>query len=130
MDVTRIDHVNIRIPEDGVDRAVAFYQDVLGFAPEKMDKYRVGDRTSFAFRLGDTAMLHVRPVTDFEPPGQHNYDHFCIIVDESIEDVKSRLQEHDVVIDRESTPWGSTGRAPAVYITDPFGYRIEIKESG
>lgn len=127
MNVTHIDHVNIRIPADGVDDAVMFYRDVLGFTPEKLDLYRQGDRTSFAFRLGDTAMLHVRPVDGFEPPTDENYDHLCLIVDEPIDAVKQLLDEHGITIERESTPWGATGRAPAVYIRDPFDYRIEIK---
>ncbi len=127
MDAARIDHVNIRIPRDGVEEAVSFYQDVLGFEPEKLELYRDGERTSFAFRLGDTAMLHVRPVDDFTRPEKGNYDHLCIVVDTGIGELKQHLDDHDIEIDREGTPWGSTGRAPAVYITDPFGYSIELK---
>jgi hypothetical protein len=29
---------------------------------------------------------------------------------------------------RQSTPLGTQGRAPAIYVQDPFGYVIEIKE--
>lgn len=129
MDVTHIDHVNIRIPdtEEAVETAVGFYRDVLGFEPAKLDRYRDGERTSFAFRLGDTAMLHVRPVSDFAEPSQENYDHFCLVMDASIDDIKQLLDEHAVPVRRESTPWGATGRAPAVYVADPFGYVIELK---
>ncbi|MDY6769111.1 MAG: VOC family protein [Candidatus Nanohaloarchaea archaeon] len=127
MDAERIDHVNLRIPADSVEDAVHFYRDVLGFEPEKLDLYRDGERTSFAFRIADTAMLHVRPVDDFREPGAENYDHLCIVVDTPLDELKQLLEEHGVDIDREGTPWGSTGRAPAVYVTDPFGYTIELK---
>ncbi|MDY6761951.1 MAG: VOC family protein [Candidatus Nanohaloarchaea archaeon] len=127
MDAARIDHVNIRIPEDGVEAAVSFYRDVLGFPPEKLDRYRAGDRTSFAFRISDAAMLHVRPVDDFSEPEEGNYDHLCIALDEDIDAVRGRLEAADVEIEREGTPWGSTGRAPAVYIRDPFNYLVELK---
>lgn len=129
MDVVRIDHVNIRIPEDGVEEALEFYRDTLGFKPEKLEKYRAGDRTSFAFRMGETSMIHVRPKESFETPEQKNYDHFCIVVDREVEEIKERFREHGVEIERESTPYGSTGRAPAVYVKDPFGYTIEVKET-
>lgn len=129
MDVTHIDHINIRIPdtEEALENTVMFYRDVLGFEPKKLDLYRAGERTSFAFRLGDTAMLHIRPVEDFDRPEQENYDHFCLVIDADITDIKSMLAEHDIAIQRESEPWGATGRAPAAYIKDPFGYRIELK---
>jgi catechol 2,3-dioxygenase-like lactoylglutathione lyase family enzyme len=129
MDVTQIDHVNIRIPdtEEAVETAVQFYRDVLGFEPAKLDRYRAGERTSFAFRMGETAMLHVRPVNDFKEPTQANYDHFCLVLDGGIDEIKQLLAENDVPIRRESEPWGAAGRAPAVYVADPFGYVIELK---
>lgn len=124
MDVDTIDHVNIRIPASGVDDALAFYRDRLGFTPEKLDQYRAGERTSFAFRMGDTTLLHIRPVDDFERPGEENFDHFCIVTPD-FEDARMELED---VTEREGTPWGATGRAPAIYVEDPFGYRIEIKK--
>lgn len=130
MRVTRIDHVNVRIPADGVAEAVHFYHDVLGFTPEKLDAYRAGERTSFFFRLGADALLTVRPTDMFTPPDDTGYDHCCLVVDTEISKVKERLQEHSIPIERESTPYGAAGRAPAVYIRDPFGYRIEIKQAG
>ncbi len=127
MEVERIDHVNIMIPEDGVEAALTFYRDRLGFEPLKLDKYRQGERTSFAFRMGETSMLHVRPKKDFEKPEQKNFDHFCIMVDRTREEVKTVFDEDEIL--REGTPWGPGGRAPAVYVEDPFGYVIEIKET-
>lgn len=128
MGARRIDHVNIRIPDDGVDKAVAFYHGVLGFEPAKLDLYRSGERTSFAFRISDEALLHVRPVEEFVEPDGTSYDHCCILVDD-LEEYRHRFQTNDVDILREGTPWGATGRAPAVYVEDPFGYRIELKQA-
>lgn len=127
MRVSHIDHVNIWIPEDGVEEALRFYQDVFGFEPEKLDAYQDGERTSFAFRLGETSLLHVRPKDDFERPSGRNYDHFCVVLEASIEEIRALMEEHDIEVRRESTPFGATGRAPAVYIEDPFGYVIEVK---
>lgn len=128
MDGQRIDHINIRIPEDEVEAAIEFYVDLLGFEPLKLDAYRAGDRTSFFVRIGETSVINVRPVQTFETPSGENLDHFCIVLDERIEDLKPRLEEHGIEIEREGTPFGATGRAPSVYVTDPFGYKIELKE--
>lgn len=124
----RIDHINLRIPADGVERALEFYVDLLGFEPLKLDAYRAGERTSFFVRIGDTSVINVRPVETFEEPSGENLDHFCLVVDEPIADLKSRLADHQVAVNREGTPFGATGRAPAVYVTDPFGFEIELKE--
>lgn len=125
----RIDHVNIRIPEGDVERAVAFYDGLLGFEPLKLDAYRAGERTSFFFRVGETSVLTIRPVETFEPPSGENLDHFCIVLEETVEELKPRLEERGVEIVREGTPFGATGRAPSVYVRDPFGYLVELKQS-
>lgn len=129
MHVRAIDHVNVRIPDSGVDQAVEFYTNVLGFEPEQLDAYRAGNRTLFSFRLGDTAVLHVRPVEEFEPPSGANYDHFALVVEATVEEVKERLDDAGIEIRREGNPLGATGRAPAIYVEDPFGYVLELKEA-
>jgi len=129
MDVSAIDHVNIRIPEDGVDDAVAFYRDGLGLEPENLDRYRDGERTIFSVRLNEQSIVHIRPVESFTPPDGEGFDHFAIAVDEPIEAVRERLEEADIPIERDGNPLGATGRAPAVYVRDPFGYPIELKST-
>ena len=46
---------------------------------------------------------------------------------EPIDAVKERLETVGINVDQELEPLGATGVAPAVYVTDPFGYFIEIK---
>lgn len=122
-----IDHVNIKIPEDGVDEAIEFYQEVLGFEPMNLEEFRNGERTSFFFRISGDAVINIRLEEKFEEPSDKNFDHFCITLDEKIEDVKETLEENDVEIVREGNPLGAKGRGSGVYIRDPFGYKIELK---
>lgn len=129
MRVQRIDHVTLHIPEDGVETAVGFYTGVLGFEPVALEAYRSGDRTSFFFRLSPAAMLTIRPVEGFAAPDDTNYDHCCLVVDTPIEEVKTMFEDYGIAVEQESTPRGSQGRAPAVYVRDPFGYLLEIKQS-
>lgn len=128
MNARHIDHVNLRIPPDGVDAAQTFYGETLGFGIEDT-LYEADEKSFFDVRLSPTAVVHLWPTDDFEAPSATNFNHVCIVVEESVEAVKTRLDDAGADIDNElSSPRGATGEAPSVYITDPFGYRIELKE--
>jgi lactoylglutathione lyase len=130
MDVEAIDHANLRIPEDGLDRAREFYADALGFSLEGLDKYP-DEKPFFSVRLSEGSVLHLWPDEAFDEPHQReNYDHVAIRVDEDVEDVKQRLADHGIDVENELDPLGATGVAPAVYVRDPFGYRVELKTTG
>ncbi len=123
-----IDHVNLRIPLDGVDAARTFYGERFGFGIEDT-LYEADEKPFFDVRLSQTAVIHLWPTDEFERPTETNFDHVCVVVEESIEGISDQLADADVEVDRElSSPRGATGEAPAVYVTDPFGYRIELKE--
>ncbi|ELY72082.1 VOC family protein [Natrinema pallidum] len=128
MDAQRIDHVHLRIPADEIEHAVEFYQGHLGFPLEGFDEYEQGETPIFHFRLTADTIIHVRPTDEFVHPDRENFDHLAIILDENIEDVKQELQDAGVIIEREGTPDGATGEAPAIYVRDPFGYLLELKE--
>lgn len=128
MDARHIDHLNLYIPDDGVDAVRTFYGEKLGFGIED-SLYEAGEKSFIDVRLSPTAVFHLRPSEDFEAPTSTNFNHVCVVLDEDIEAVKSRLEDAGVEIDRESTsPRGATGEAPSVYVTDPFGYQLELKE--
>ena len=112
MNIIAIDHVNIQIPKSGVEDALEFYSNILGFKAEQIDEYKKGVRTLFTFRLGENAVLHIRPIDDFSPPDKSNYDHFALIVDIPISEVKSKLSDANMSIMREGKALGSHGRAP------------------
>jgi lactoylglutathione lyase len=127
MDVTEIDHVNLHIPPDGVEAAVEFYRDRLGLTVENRDLYESGDKPFFSVRLAPGAVVHLQPDEEFEAPADANFDHVALRVDADVESLKAMLSEAGVAVDRELEPLGATGVAPAVYVTDPFGYTLELK---
>jgi len=128
MDVRTLDHVNLRIPPDGTEDALAFYRDRLGQPIEGLAAYRDGEQSFFDVRLAPAHVIHLWPTDAFEPPSGHNFTHVALTVDDGIRDLKPSLETAGVGVDREiDAPLGATGRAPAVYVTDPFGYRIELK---
>jgi catechol 2,3-dioxygenase-like lactoylglutathione lyase family enzyme len=128
VNVRTIDHVNLRIPADGTERAVEFYGSSLGFDLEGLEAHRRGEQSFFDVRLAPAHVVHLWPTDAFEPPSGDNYNHVALVVDADIASVKASLAAADVPIESElEEPLGATGRAPAVYVEDPFGYLIELK---
>jgi lactoylglutathione lyase len=127
MDGTAIDHVKLRIPADGIETALAFYRDALGFGIDGMDLYESGEKPFFSVRLAPGAVVHLEPDEAFAAPTQTAYDHIAVRVDDDIEGIEATLADAGIEIDRRLDPLGATGVAPAVYVTDPFGYRLELK---
>ena len=128
MDALGIDHVHLRIPDDEIRHAIEFYQSTLGFDLEGFDAYEDGESPLFDVRLTPETIIHLKPTDDFVPPERQNFDHVAIVVDENITDLKQELEDAGVIIEREGTPDGATGTAPAIYVRDPFGYLLELKE--
>jgi catechol 2,3-dioxygenase-like lactoylglutathione lyase family enzyme len=60
-------------------------------------------------------------------PEDRNYDHFAVVVEDSIDEGKATLDAAGVAVERELTPRGATGTVPAVYVRDPFGYQVELR---
>ncbi|WP_138004900.1 VOC family protein [Halalkalirubrum salinum] len=127
MEIDAIDHVNLKIPADGIEAAIEFYHDGLRFDIENRELYEAGEKPFVSVRLNDSAVIHLRPSEAFVPPEKDSYDHLAIVTPEPIDAVKHRLETAKIEIDQELEPLGATGVAPAVYVTDPFGYFIEIK---
>lgn len=84
MEASRINHVNIRIPEDRMEKAIEFYRDILGLETMKLEEFQNDERTSFFFRVSEDAVINIRPKENFERPSGRNFDHFCIALDKKL----------------------------------------------
>ena len=128
MDATAIDHLNLRVPADGTEAATDFYRDRLGFAIEGMDRYEADEKPLFDVRLAPEHVLHLWPTGEFEPPSGNGFNHVALLIDDEVAAIERQLDEAGVTIEnRHDSPLGATGRAPAVYVEDPFGYQVEVK---
>ena len=127
MKARHIDHVNLRIPEDGAGDAREFYGGALGFGIEDA-LWAAGEKAFFDVRLSATAVIHLWPTDEFERPTKTNYDHVAVVVEEPVEEIEAELTGAGVEIEKTlDSPLGATGEAGAVYVRDPFGYRVELK---
>ena len=64
MNARHIDHVNLRIPDDGVDDAREFYGERLGFGIEDT-LFEAGEKPFFDVRLSATGVVHLWPTDEF-----------------------------------------------------------------
>lgn len=132
MDVTAIDHVNLTLPADRVDEAVAFYEGALGFPAETLEAYRAGETALLTFRVADDAVIHTRPSESFTPSADDadRFGHTCLRVQRDADDLRRELDAAGVTVDEVGERRGATGVATSVYVVDPFGYRWELKAVG
>lgn len=115
---------------DDLDRAEAFYAEVLGL--ERIS--RVDNRHVF-FRCGEAVVLLFNPEATVKPPakdarlpvpphGAHGDGHLCFRASEDeIDRWKTHLQSHGVAIESEFE-WPKGGRS--IYFRDPAGNSIEF----
>ncbi|MFB6218860.1 MAG: VOC family protein [Halobacteriaceae archaeon] len=126
MDASGIDHVTLRIPDDGVADALEFYRDGLGFDIEGMDRFRIDAQGFFAVRVGPESVLHLRPTRGFEAPG--GVDHVALDTGLDRETLAEHLEEAGIGVERRyKSHLGAEGRARSLFVEDPFGYRLELR---
>lgn len=120
--IDRVDHLVLTVAD--VDRAVSFYEGVLGMEAVTFP----GDRR--AVRFGNqTLKLHaanelVEPTATHPVPGSAN---LCFVTKDPISAVQEHLRANDVRI--EEGPIGRTGTSgpiTSLYLHDPDGNLIEI----
>jgi glyoxylase I family protein len=113
------------------DAMMAFYQDVIGCAVERIQE-AIG---LYQLRCG-AALIDLVPVDGKlgrmggAAPGAegHNMDHLCLrIADFDAGVVRSHLAEHGVEVREEGLRYGSTGEAVSVYLSDPDGNTLELR---
>lgn len=128
--VLRIDHIVLRVKD--MERAIAFYRDVLGCAIEK--------------RRDDLGLVHLRAgaslidlVTPDGPLGKQggalagvegrNVDHICLRIEPFDEaGIRALMAAHGVAVNGEvQNNFGAEGNGPSIYIADPDGNTVELK---
>jgi len=129
--ITALDHFVLRVRD--LETSLGFYRDVLGLPIEFLDEYRAGQRPFVSARIG-RQLLDLVPDSTYEPQqGQRTggFLHFCVGVPSgSLVQVIPWLKERGVaVIEDQPTPrMGATGMGLSIYIADPDGYVVELKE--
>ena len=119
IEVAGIDHVVINVSD--AERAMRWYQKHLGFEPERYGEWLSGKAPFLSMRVNE---LTVIDLLETDLSGE-NVDHISFCITGSLED----LATEDVEIVREfESVYGAMGWGPALYIRDPDGNVIELKQ--
>lgn len=133
-----IDHVVLWV--ESPERALAFYVEVLGLAPERAEDYAAG-RTSFpSVRVNETAILDLMARNKAEAvraftgggaaSGGTPINHVCLAMTAAdYAALTARLEEAGVELrSAGERPFGAQGHArESVYFQDPDGNVVEIR---
>jgi extradiol dioxygenase family protein len=126
-----LDHIVLNVRD--VERALRFYMDVVGLAPERVDEYRAKAAPFPSVRINDDTLIDLMPpeLWGGGEPGEPrtNVDHFCLAVDApSWPALERRLAQAGVEYELGPiTLWGAHGNGTAVYIRDSEGNRVELR---
>jgi catechol 2,3-dioxygenase-like lactoylglutathione lyase family enzyme len=129
--VTALDHFVLRVRD--LDESLAFYRDVLGLPIESLDEYRAGQRPFVSVRVADQLIdLVPDPTYDSETGfAAGGFMHLCVRVAGSlVDEVIPRFKQQGVAL-VEDVPvprMGATGYGGSIYVRDPDGYVVEVKE--
>ena len=129
--VTALDHFVLRVRD--LDASLGFYRDILGLPVQFLDEYRAGQRPFVSARIGDQ-LLDLVPDTTYDPNSARNtggFLHFCINVPAGdLARIIPWLRDRGVTIveDQPVPRMGATGMGLSIYVNDPDGYVVELKE--
>lgn len=118
--VVGLDHVVLRAAD--VERTLAFYQQVLGLAGERVDEWRAGSAPFPSVRIDASTIIDLLPGA----PDGANLDHLCLVVAGADLDALARRPELDVV-EGPVRRWGAQGQGTSLYVRDPDGTVVELR---
>ena len=129
--VTALDHFVLRVRD--LDASLRFYRDILGLAIEFLEEYRAGSRPFVSVRVGAQLIdLVPDPTYDSTQGGSMGgFLHFCVGIEAGrLTRVIPWLAERGVHVleDQPMQRMGATGMGLSIYVTDPDGYVVELKE--
>lgn len=130
INITRIDHVVLRV--QAMDAMIAFYRDVLGCRLERGP----GDLGLAQLRAGDSLIDLLDTNSELGRAGggppDHDaptHDHVCLAVRPwDADTVIAHLDAHGVAHEGVSDRYGASGAGESVYLLDPEGNRVELKQ--
>jgi catechol 2,3-dioxygenase-like lactoylglutathione lyase family enzyme len=130
MDVVDLDHVALRVSD--LERALAFYRDLLGLETRDRDRYEAGEAPFVAVVAGGRH-LHLVPADE---PIDVGDEHICLLVRSTGTDTRAELgtllgelRAAGVAVEagEPHERYGAYGRDWAAYVRDPDGRRVELK---
>ena len=119
IEVAGIDHVVINVSD--AERAMRWYQKHLGFEPERYGEWLSGKAPFLSMRVNEVTVIDL---LETDRSGE-NVDHISFCITGSLEDLATEDVE---IVSKFESVYGAMGWGPALYIRDPDGNVIELKQ--
>jgi catechol 2,3-dioxygenase-like lactoylglutathione lyase family enzyme len=131
MKVSGFDHLVLRVRD--LDASLRFYAELLGLPVEFLAEYRAGTRPFVSARAG-AQLIDLVPDPTYDPAAGLSAGgllHLCMRVAEPALDAvipALRAAGVEVIEDTPVPRMGATGMGRSIYVRDPDGYVVELKE--
>jgi catechol 2,3-dioxygenase-like lactoylglutathione lyase family enzyme len=119
MRVTALDHIVLDVSD--VRRSLDFYVGTLGLEPMQVEEWEAGRAFFPSVRVDAGTIIDL---LQGERSGE-NLNHFCLVVDDDVEQLAAS-GELDI-IDGPGERSGARGQGLSVYLKDPDGNVVELK---
>jgi catechol 2,3-dioxygenase-like lactoylglutathione lyase family enzyme len=120
MHVHAIDHIVLNTSD--VERSLAWYTDLLGLAPVRVDEWRSGAVPFPSVRVDDHFIIDLLAA----PRSGANLNHFCLVVDRPDVDAVAADSRFTVVAG-PVIRFGARGDGWSVYVVDPDDNVVELR---
>ena len=117
------DHLVLKCAD--VERTLAWYLDVLGMAPVRVDEWRRGEAPFPSVRVNEETIIDLVA----GEAGDGRLDHICLVVDPVDLDGIAASGQFDVVSGPVSR-FGARGDGTSLYVRDPDGLVVELRHYG
>ncbi len=122
MQVIGLDHVVLTVAD--VERSLAWYRDIVGLAPTRVEEWRRGEAPFPSVRVDATTIIDLIP--GGSPDTGHNMDHLCLVVRPT--DLRAWADKAGVGILEGPVPrYGAKGTGTSIYVRDPDGNTVELR---
>jgi catechol 2,3-dioxygenase-like lactoylglutathione lyase family enzyme len=116
-----LDHIVLRVAD--MDRAIAFYRDVLGICEER----RIDSIGLVQLRAGHS-LIDLVPLPEGSRAGEANVEHFALTIEPfEAQTLARHFKAHGSGIEEPARRYGAQGYGPSIYLSDPDGNVVELK---
>jgi catechol 2,3-dioxygenase-like lactoylglutathione lyase family enzyme len=120
--VTDLDHIVLNCND--VERSLAWYRDLLGLTPVRVDEWRSGQVPFPSVRVNDHTIIDLFA----SDRSGVNVDHVCLVVDGTDLRALAASGSFDIVGDGPIDGlFGARGTAMSLYVRDPDANTIELR---
>jgi catechol 2,3-dioxygenase-like lactoylglutathione lyase family enzyme len=125
--VEAFDHVVLRCAD--VERTLAWYCDVLGLTPVRVDDWRRGEVPFPSVRVSPDTIIDLVPRAADATIEDGRLDHLCLVV-EPVDLAGVAASGAVDVVDGPVRRFGARGDGTSLYVRDPDGLIVELRHYG